>query len=208
MKIKAVILILCMTILIGCNEDNPVTPSPPPNPIEKKYWQGIPHAKAFDNLQLIQSLERHWRRDTVLFYIHGGIELNGTISNGSAWYYIFGKIKDNIETNYDWYAWDNGKIELGDIGPPIKSNPVAELGPFLKINSDQAIQLARQNGAKSYVQHHPHAQVRIDYIFKWSIPAIFMKFSDPDQIGECEPEWWIRSDTGEFLYTDYQYCHE
>jgi len=208
MKMKAFIILFCVIVLVACHDNIPTTPEPPDPP--KEYPKGLKDAKAFDNLQHIVSLERLQRQDTVLIIIAGdGVHLNGIITGGNVWSYHFAVLKNNVETDYVWYVWQDGKVELPHVGPPIKSNWVKELAPLLKINSDEAIMLARKYGAKDYIKIHPHAQVKMEYIWKGNLAVITMWFSDPEQIGECEPEWWIRADTGDLLYTDYnQYCHE
>lgn len=124
----------------------------------------------------------------------------------STWPYFFAKVVGNIKTDYIWLVKGDGKVEFVRSGPPIKGNNVKELAPWLKINSDETINIDRQNGPNKYVKKHPNALVQITYIWKGLVPTITMQFYDPDMLGECEPEWWIRSDTGEFLYPDYELC--
>lgn len=200
-KLKKYILFLGILLLFSeCNENKPTMPYFP---------DGIPDARALDNVELIRTLERQQRSDTVLIIISGYAELDGTLpQHESAWYYFFAKFAYNIETDYIWDVRGDGKVEFFYSGPPIKGNNIRELAWCLKINSDEAINIALQNGANNYVKEHPNAIVQMEYIWKGSVPTITMRFFDLDDMWAGEPQWWIRSDTGEFLYTDYELCTE
>ncbi len=195
-----IIYILMIMLLLGCNRAKPTL-------LERYY--GIANARALDNVGLVRGLERLYRSDTLLIQIGGCAKLNGVLCDGSAWSYFFANYNGDIEINYIWDVWDDGRIELSRSGPPIKSSNMKELGPWLKVNSDEAIKIAIRNGADKYIKRHPNAEVQMVYVFKGYTPVIDMQFYDPDMLGECEPQWWIRADTGEFLYTDAgKYCRE
>jgi len=170
------------------------------------YGHGIPNAKAFDNLIKIYYLERMKHSDTVLVELGAHTELDGTVAKGSLWGYTFGLIKNNLEIIYIWYVWEDGKIELAYEGRSFSPHDVTELGPYLKINSDSAIQLAIKYGAKDYIKEHPHALVQMSYKWMAKLPVVKLWLYDPEQLGECEPQWWIRADNGDFLYSDYEFC--
>jgi len=204
LRIYSVRFVVLLFILMfwSCGTDNPITPYQP------KEWKGIPDSKAFDNLELVQRLERMRRSNSSLSYIGGDVDFNGVILEGSAWYYHFFGYENNKPMLYKWKILPDGKVELWDVGPPqTRSYYWKELGQFLAINSDQAVKIARLHRAEEYIQHHPHAYVRI-YYYQAETVMIKLWFYDPDTLGACEPQWWITADTGTFINTDYDhdYC--
>ena len=78
------------------------------SPTEDTESPSLPTASAnalvFDNLALLQSLERSRRQDTELTYITGsGLNLNGRPSEGSSWEYAY--VRDNPSTVFSWFCF-------------------------------------------------------------------------------------------------------
>ncbi|OGF64140.1 MAG: hypothetical protein A2Y62_19820 [Candidatus Fischerbacteria bacterium RBG_13_37_8] len=189
-----------IAILVACNDDIVTNPS-------LDFPRGTPNAKAFDNLQLVRSLEKKQRQNTLLIIIStAGANQEGSVIEGSAWSYFFGVLENNVERTFIWKVWADGIVEYVGLAPYHRPYNIIELGPVLKINSDAAIKIARHYGAKEYFNKYPNAAITMNYIWKYSQAIVTVSLYDPYELGECEPEWLIKSDTGELLHTNVENC--
>ncbi|MBI2841162.1 MAG: hypothetical protein HYX75_22825 [Acidobacteria bacterium] len=180
-------VVLAMTLwLAGC-EDSPTTPDPLPT--------GLPNAKIFDNLQLARQLEAKQRTDTIFTEMSGDFDLDGTCSEGGGITYEFTRVQ-TLE-RFDWAVYCDGQIELYGPLSPVGSITIIDVGSMMKINSDEAIRLARKYGGEAFVKLYPDAIAVLRYSIMNDYPVCKVQFF---KIGvRCEPEYWLHAGTGELL---------
>jgi hypothetical protein len=113
MKVQTFFLFFLIFLVVaqGCSDKLPTESNEPSLPTANA------NALVFDNLALIQSLERSRRQDTVLTYITGsGLKLDGRPSEGSTWEYAF--VRTNPTTIFSWFVFSDGHIQEPSGHPP------------------------------------------------------------------------------------------
>lgn len=172
--------------LSGC-EDPPTTPAPLPT--------GIPNAKIFDNLQLARQLEAQQRTDTIFTEMSGDFDLDGTCSEGGGITYEFTRVQ-TLE-RFDWDVSCDGKITLYGPLSPVGPITIVDVGSMMKINSDEAIRLARTYGGEAFVKLYPDAIAVLRYSIINDSPVCKVRLFKTGV--RCEPNYWLHAGTGELL---------
>ena len=176
--------------LSGC-EDTPTTPEPLPT--------GIPNAKIFDNLQLARQLEAKQRPDTIFTLMGGFFDMDGTCSEGDGITYEFTRVQ-TLE-RFHWVVYWDGHIESYGPLSPVGPITIVDIGPMMKINSDEAIRLARKHGGEAFVKLYPDALASLDYLIMNDYPVCTVRFVKIG-VSRCEPKYWLHAGTGELLQKD------
>ncbi len=189
-------LVLLLALAAGCDGGSPTAPG--------GGRRGTPNATALTNLALVRQLEREQRRTTLLTNIGAvGVGLNGRLLPGGAWGYEFAEITEQRDTRFAWSVFSDGSITFEGPLPPL--NPVArlDLGPFLQVDSDQAVDRALGFGADEYVRRHPEAMIQVRYFHLAGQVVCHLHFLDigPGRDG-CEIDIFLSASSGELLARD------
>lgn len=183
------VLVAIALSLSGC-EDSPATPDPLPT--------GLPNAKIYDNLPLARQLEAQQRPDTIFTEMSGYFDLDGTCSEGDGVTYEFTRVQ--TLQRFDWAVYCDGQIEAFGPLSPVGPITLVDVGPMIKINSDEAIKLARKYGGQAFVKRYPDALAGLRYSILDDYPVCTVRFF---KIGvQCEPKYWLHAGTGELLQKD------
>jgi hypothetical protein len=181
----------------GCSPSQPTSPAPQPSPT---YSPGRPNATAFENLQLVRSLETASGRSTILTSISGwGIAQDGRVASGNAWEYFF---TEGRERSYDWNVTSTGEVILrGPYAWSSRFEPT-DLTQALAIDSDQAILLGLKGGAQAFVDRYPQTAVTARVRVQAGVPTWELRFQDTTRGPLCGVVVFINSQTGELLGRD------
>jgi hypothetical protein len=196
MRFSGGCLVLALAVLgkSGC-ADRPSTPTPSPTPTT-----GKPNPTALDNLALVRSLEQASGRKTILVRIAGAARPDGSISTGTSWQYQFAEESGTTVKLYEWDALPTGELVFRGVVPELVRLDIVELGPFLAIDSPQAIQLGRGYGGQQFLDRYPQALVGTNYWFQGRLPTCQMVFFTQGDF--CSALVIIHAQTGELLARD------
>lgn len=183
---------LAITVLLPGCDDSPTTPDPVQPP------PGIPNAKMFDNLPLVRQLESQLRPDTILTRMSGTFDQAGTCRDGNAVEYVFTRISTG--EHFDWWVYSDGQLEVYGPMSPVGPITIVDIGPMMKLNSDETARLSRKYGGQRFVALYPDSLSvqRYSIIDDYPVCKVHLhKIGVP-----CEPSYWIDAGTGELLQKD------
>jgi hypothetical protein len=186
--------------LSACSAGYTPSPTPSPSPIPTPLPKGIPSATALENLALVVSLERATGRPAKLVAIGapGLTPDTGRIRSGNAWDYLFADLERNL---FRWTVRSEGEVAYaGPINDRLQLD-MTDIQDALRLDSDQAVQIALRNGGRGFVDRYPAARVFGNCRFQGGILTWQMEFIESGST-LCSPEFWIDATNGRLLARD------
>jgi len=187
----------------GCGK-SPSAPIVPVSPAPPTYPSGKPNATAFENLELVRAMERASGRESNLVLVAGGATVDGRLWGSLAWRYQFAEVVGNSVKLYEWNVEQSGEIRFAGLRSNTSRLGSGEIGPFLLIDSPEAIRLGRQYGAGPLVEQYPQAFVEVGYKYLGG-PTCEMRFYTSPSGRPCPSAsaWiYISSVTGQLITRD------
>ena len=140
---KCTLAVLILAACGGAPSGPAPTPSPSPTPL-----MGKANATVLANVDVVRQVERATGRHTILVWVGtAGAGQSGTPLVDSSWHYTFaGSTTDGV-VYHDWAVRETGVIEPRDVFP-VPGLVISEIGPSLRIDSDEAARLARSYGGQ------------------------------------------------------------
>jgi hypothetical protein len=180
----------------GCQQ-GPTTPTPTPTPP-----RGKPNSTAFENLALVRALEASSGRSTKLVRIGGAARPDGVIRPGASWQYEFADDSVRPIRLYEWEVLPTGEVQFRGEVPDILRLDIVELGPYLAVDTPQAVELGRRYGGQRFLDLYPDALVGMNYRFQGRLPTCQMVFLTLRPDVNCSVPVFIHTQTGELLGRD------
>src|SRR5438477_4974146 len=182
----------------GCSPSQP-TPSPSPSPTP---LMGKPNATVLANLDVVRQIEKGTGRSTIRVWVRAaGADAGGIVEPGNAWHYTFAERTVDGVVLHDWAVRDTGEIEPRDVFP-VPGLDILEIGPSLRIDSDEAARLARTYGGQAYFDRFSGAYLQMSgrYIGGKVVWDLLFQGAPPIGGDICEIPMVIDATTGELLY--------
>lgn len=186
------LFVLCsfISFLSGCKEN--VTGSNAP--------RAAPQSHVLDNLELIGSLEHLKHPTSLLTRAAGDSTRDGIVVADGVWDYVYTDFEHNNK-EYTWEVWPDGNITHDDNGftPPISLIPFKfNFEPLLKVNSDEAVTIAIENGGSALLKKYPDAYISVLYEFLYPGSAS-CDVTITDRTFQCSLSFRLDAQTGVIL---------
>ena len=189
--------LLLLVALTACSSgSNPTEPGSSPLPM------GIAKATALQNLALIRTLQNQKKAGTFLGGLSSScVDLSGRLCAESAWTYSFvDRTSGPGERIYNWHVWDTGRVQEFEPVPPTGPVSGLDIGPFLNVDSGQAVEVALAARGNDYLQMFPDGAPWITYRhFANEVRAhvLFRSLST-----SCQVEVQVSATTAAVLFVD------
>jgi hypothetical protein len=167
----AVMAMLAMAMLVGCSSE-PSQPAEKPQPKPPEFVTG---RTAFQKMYIAA---RGWARDAQPFRLESQAtkDANGEDGKSAVWRASFASELQRGVKPYVWSGTDAADAPARGISPGTEdtynpnnsSTTIFNIG-FLKIDSDQALELAQKHGGDKFLEKNKG--VPVFYILDWSRPT-------------------------------------
>jgi hypothetical protein len=170
-KSCAVMAIVALATLVGCTSESPKpTEKPQPKPAEI-----VTGRYAFQKMYIAA---RGWARDAQPFRLESQVtsDANGEDGKSAVWRASFASELQRGVKPYTWSGTDAADAPARGISPGPEdtyspnnsSTQIFNLG-FLKLDSDQALEVAQKHGGDKFLEKNKNAPVY--YVLDWSRPT-------------------------------------
>ncbi len=171
------------------------------------FPSGRPEATAFENVDLIRSLEaRATGPPMILVSIR--TYPAGTSGRGGPWGYSFAEASTSSTRLDDWYVRTDGRVEfLGTDEQPVVRPTYRELQPDAQLDSDRAAALALQYGGQLFVDKYPGSRLSMTCEWVNGRPVWHVIFRNFELAGNvCADEVYLDAGSGALLSHLPAYC--
>jgi hypothetical protein len=200
-KRDAVTMLLAMALWAGCSS-GPATPAEKPQPKAVEFITG---RAAF---QKLYGAAHGWAPDAEPFRIESRLTADSKGQGGKAavWRASFASARQHNAKPYEWSGTDAPDAPSRGVSPGVEdsytpsnaSTQIFQVG-FLKVDSDQAFELAQKHGGDKLLQKNPDTPVL--YLLDWSSPTsalVWHVFYGPSR-DDAKLKVDLNATTGEFI---------
>ena len=188
--------LLLLLALTACSSgSNPTEPGSSPLPM------AIAKATALQNLALIRTLQNQKKAGTLLVSIFSSCtDTSGRLCAEDAWEYSFSDRSGPSDIRYNWTVWDTGLIQGS--GPVPATGPTSglDIGPFLNVDSGQAVEVALAARGNDYLQMFPDGAPWITYRHFANEVRVHVLFRSLST--SCQVEVQVSATTAAVLFVD------